>query len=105
MKNRNNALKEVQDLQHHDGCLSGDPDDLSQYSSGPELDTGWMVRHWAESVYLKRNLDGQPDTLFVKLTERRYVGTVQFIPTQTPPFYQPSPDSDTNPVETMEIPE
>ena len=65
MENRENALREVRELLHKVGSQSDDPDDLTQYSSGLELDTRWMVKYWAEGLYLQRDVDGQPDTLFI----------------------------------------
>ena len=78
MKNRDNALREVRDLLQQVGYQSDDPDDMSQYSSGLELVTRWMIKHWTDGLYLQRDVDGQPDTPFIKLTERRHVGTYPY---------------------------
>ena len=82
-ENRDNAFREVRGLLYQVGCQSDDPEDLSQFSSGLELDTQWMIKHWSEGLYLQRDVDGQPDTLFIKLTERRHVGIVQTYPYTT----------------------
>ena len=36
-----------------------------------------MVKHFSEGLFLQRDVKDQTDTLFIKGTERRYVGTVQ----------------------------
>ena len=39
MENRENTLREVREILHQVGSQTDDPDDLTQYSSGLELDT------------------------------------------------------------------